>query len=157
MPLYQFNIGASPELLYALAIILAALIGFIGQIIYRWLATRRSRKTLRQALLAEIETMSWLTRDDTNALQESIRNGEPLTTTHVPTDVYDSNITDVGLLPEKEAEVVIKYYNTAHIAQDQLNKIADAEGDTTNVRKVLADRTIPDLIESYDSVTDSLK
>lgn len=133
----------------ATAVILAAI---IGAYIDRWLRRRK----IRGAVLAEIESMEWINETDLTSLKKDIKSGESLAHTYVPTDVYDNELSNIGLLSRKEIRGLTEYYQAAHVAQQQLNQIQTGE-DTEETRAVLADRTLHRLKTRRKSAAETLE
>lgn len=147
--------GLPPRLLYALAVILAAFIGFIGQIVHSKIRTRYERKKLRTALHAEISSIDWIRETDLTDLKESIRNNEDPVQIRLPTTVYDNNVDSIGILSEPEIEALIAYYQAAHVAQDQLEMIN--EGTSQSTRTTFTDRTLPKLKSRHETAKNELE
>lgn len=100
---------------------------------------------LRRGLQVELESMWWVEGTELYTLKNEIKNGDPLTHTYVPTQIYDTKQEKIGLLSKPERMALIRYYQAAHIAQDQLNRIDDSDTDSSSIREKFTDRTLPEL------------
>lgn len=137
----------SPDVLSAAAVVFAALIGFGSRLVLDWVERRRTRMKVRQALQVELESMEWIDGMDLRHLKSEIRAGGSLPTSHVPTQMYEEHRGDVGLLSYDERTAVIRYYQAARVAQNQLVRIEESDGEQTHVRSAFADRTLVELTE----------
>lgn len=94
-----------------------------------YLDKRTRRRKLRRALYAELQSTNTL--DAAVGMLKS-SSGQYFYTQHdfIPTDVYQSNLADIGLLSEEEIESVIEHYSKAIIAKEEREgcaKVMDSE------------------------------
>jgi len=128
----------------SIATIAAGILGFLGGFFSRtgkyWLKKRERRTKLRRALLAEIQTP----KDTINnaAEVEEIQDFDPVHTV-IPTTTYENQVEELGLLSSHEIEPVIKYYNTAKVAKQQLDTIDDVR-----IKRSFIEETAPGLKKS---------
>lgn len=137
----DLGLQLSPQVLSAAAVVFAAFIGFGSRLVQEWIDRRRMRMKLRQALQAELETMEWIDDMELDRLREQIRDGEGIPHSYVPTQIYDDERANIGLLSYDERIALIRYYQAAHVAQEQLARIENDGGDS-HVRDIFADRTL---------------
>lgn len=142
------------EHVYASAVLFAAVISLLVPYVSYRLSRRGRRKSLRQSLYTEISSMDWLDEDDLDNLQDSIiqQNGK-IGHAYVPSEVYDSHIEDIGLLTSDERRPLIQYYQSAHIAQKQLESLRNDPTDT-DLRDRFAYNTLSNL-HSYRNCAES--
>jgi hypothetical protein len=76
---------------------------------------RQELDKLRKALLQEIQSIEGL-----NELSRKYQPGHSGFTQLVPSTVYESNSSNIGLLTEKEIEAVVEFYTVAEIVNDHL-------------------------------------
>lgn len=102
--------------------IISGIVGAVAVIVVAYLREyldKRTRKRkLRSALLAELKSTNSL-----GAAVDMLRSdsGNYFYTHHdfIPTDVYESNLDDIGLLSENEISSIVNYYNRAIIAKEE--------------------------------------
>lgn len=113
---------------------------------------RRRRKKLRRALYAELNSINRL-----NVAHDMLgsQSGIFFYTHHdfIPTSVYESHLSDLGLLSEEEIEKVVRFYNNALVAKEEINasgkvlddndrdhaEVASAVGSTRASLEILTD------------------
>jgi hypothetical protein len=123
---------------------LLTLVGGIGgQLINVYVGNRLRRKTqrrkLREVLYAELDSMAWINNASVaEAVEES---GNDVSRTFFPTLMFDSNTQDVGLLTEDEINPMLRYYNAAYIAREQLEMVRDT--DNSFAKRSLVNDTLP--------------
>lgn len=109
------------------AILLSGFLGFVGGILSSFglnlLRRRQQRRSLRRALLQEIELPKAVIE---RAVEQDVASFNGPLHTDIPTTVYESNAADIGLLTPEETEAVIAYYGTAAVAKHQLKGLDDA-------------------------------
>jgi hypothetical protein len=129
------------------------LIGAFGAVYLRyWLQTRKETAKLRTALIAEIESTTWLTEDMLPDIEQALEHREA-THDYFPTDVYATNIANLGLLDGDEIEHVIRYYTLAQIAAIQVNDIYEGDGDVTD----FVEQTLATLENELKSIEESVR
>lgn len=95
---------------------------------------------LRQALREEIETIRYL-----DQLSSDYSPGYSRIETIVPKEVYRANGSSLGLLTEREIELVVEYYTRA-IEVENLMLVQKEEDTTSNVNRIMEIFYISDLI-----------
>ncbi|SEP25185.1 hypothetical protein SAMN04487948_1275 [Halogranum amylolyticum] len=99
---------------------LGGIVGAFGTYAVRLLRHRQRERTqqarLRRALIAEMATMTGLTRD-----RDKISPKELPTSHIVSTVVFENNSDKIGLLTESETEALIQFYSYAHLVRTQLD------------------------------------
>lgn len=156
--------STTTQLWGAAATIVAAAIAFAGALAARYVSNKLDNKTdakkFRNAILAEINEMDWLSIEE--EMNEQIRKVEnepdPFTHSYIPTDVFDSLVEDIGLLSADEIGNVIRYYNTAHIVGDLMEKIETHESieETEEQREKLSNSALTDLRDYRTHAADSI-
>lgn len=126
-------------ILIAFATFFGALVGsVVPQIVDR----RKQRQNLRRSLHAEIQQLPrWLMSAKTLTDFES-------TTPVFPTDVYDSNTDNIGLLADDEAAAVIEYYSQVN-ALEAHSRLYRRE--TAGVIQAIIEKTLEAQSEALDA------
>lgn len=104
------------------AYIISGIIGAAAVVLVAYLreflSKRTKRQKLRRALYAELQATNTL-----SAAEDMLNtaSGSYFYTKHdfIPTNVYQSNLADIGLLSEDEIESVVNYYTNATIAKEE--------------------------------------
>lgn len=130
-----------PDLVRVGMAVAPAVIGVVGTVAVYRLRKGVRRQSLRKALYTEVSSMRWIKETDLSELKRGIKAGDMPPHTFVPTQVYHAEIENLGLLSNSERTAVISYYQSAQVAQDQLQRMVDG-GDDQTVRNVFADRTL---------------
>lgn len=89
----------------------------------------REKDKLRRSLLNEIQAM-----ENLDELAREYTPNHSLYRQLVPSDVYQSNTRDIGLLTPEEIEAVVEYYTMAEIVNDYLRVQRDR--DTSQGRSI---------------------
>ncbi|MFB6176316.1 MAG: hypothetical protein ABEI99_04085 [Halobaculum sp.] len=121
---------------------LEILLGFLGGVVTsfgvvfvrRWLR----RRGLRQALLAELRLPGATIRRARNREMDDV--SEPVHT-QIPMTVYEGRTGSLGLLGRDELEALIRYYEVAKVAREQLESLDDEE---------VAERFFDETVEKLD-------
>ncbi len=122
MPLLDVALGLE---LRDLLLLMTAIGGFAGSYYLYTKRLRDRRRTTRKALLAEIENNkmidSWIRRENTEL-------EAPSQIVH-STIAYESNVDNLGLLTNKEVELVTEFYSNSVIMNDvvEWNRKMDLE------------------------------
>lgn len=102
--------------------ILSGIIGATAVIIVaylrEYLRKRTKRRKVRSALHAEILATNTLSAAE-DMLESASGSYFYIEHDFIPTDVYQSNLADLGLLSEDEIEKVVEYYSNALIAKEE--------------------------------------
>lgn len=136
--------------------LLGSVIGLIGTLAAVYLGYRLNRQKeqakLRKALRAEIESTKWLTEDTLPEIEAAL-DERGVTHDYFPTEVYNANLGNLGLLNDDEIEHVIRYYNLAQIASIQMHSIYEGDNGVTD----FVEHTLNDLITRRRKVLNALK
>lgn len=146
--------------------ILSGIIGAAAVIIVaylrEYLSKRTKRRKVRSALYAELQATNTL-----GSAEEMLRSdsGSYFFIEHdfIPTDVYQSNLADIGLLSEDEIESVVEYYTNAVIAKEQraASSIIESDDDASLQQRMSAAdsfrSTISYLQDARQEAMDSLE
>lgn len=121
-----------PESGIGMGNILSGIIGAAAVIIVaylrEYLSKRTKRRKVRSALYAEIQATNTLGAAEDMLSSDS---GSYFYLEHdfIPTDIYRSNLADIGLLSEDEIESVVEYYTNAIIAKEERAGCSKLESD----------------------------
>lgn len=130
------------------------LISAIGAVYVRyWLNIQNRRKKLRHALYAEMDSTSWLDRSSLADLRGELEE-KGASHSYVPTAVFDASVSDLGLLNEEELRDIIQYYNTAHVAKEQINSIK-TDGEDSNIT-TFVERTLRNLVNEREDAMEKV-
>lgn len=139
----------SPEM----ASLVGAVIGFLGGIISSfglyWLRMNTRRQALRKAFYQEIE----IPAEGIDAAVEGDHDSfaGPYHE-EVPTVIYETQSSNIGLLTPDEVEALIKYYTTALVAQNQLQNFDDED-----IATRFFEETLPTLKSHRDAAAETLE
>lgn len=97
---------------------LPATFGVLGSFAVFEYRNEKKKAKLRRAFLAEIEAMKPLISVQTSAMLDPMGPLDPAQAqlpadNYIITDTYRSNISEIGILPEKEIEVLTQFYSNA--------------------------------------------
>ncbi|SET54469.1 hypothetical protein [Natrinema hispanicum] len=112
--------------------ILSGIIGASAVIIVaylrEYLRKRTKRRKIRSALYAEIQATNTLGAAE-DMLDSASGSYFYIEHDFIPTNVYQSNLADIGLLSEDEIEKVVEYYTNALIAKEERAGCSKVEND----------------------------
>lgn len=136
--------------------LLGSVIGLIGTLAAVYFGYRLNRQKeqakLRKALRAEIESTKWLTEDTLPEIEAAL-DERAVTHDYFPTEVYNANLGNLGLLDDDEIEHVIRYYNLAQIASIQVHNIYEGDNGVTE----FVEHTLGNLVTRRREVLSALK
>jgi len=108
--------------------LLAAFLGFLGGVFSRiakyWFEKRTRTKKLRLAALNEIKSP----KKAINSLNNKTIDDELHFGHTIPTKIYESHTSDIGLLSSSEVECLVEYYSIANVANEQLESLSEDSG-----------------------------
>lgn len=147
-----------PQLLYAAAIIVGALIGSFSSYPSRRIQIWFKRKKLRRALYSEINGLDWLAEPytDLDELREDIKEATVPTHTYIPREVYETELENIGLLSQHEIDTIHNYYRMTSIAKEQLETMYESNADDERIRETFANKTIYQLNDRRDAAIKAL-
>lgn len=137
----------------SLATIVAGVLGLLGGFFSRtgkyWLKKRERRTKVRRSLLAEIQT----TKGTIEAAAEikDFCEFDPVHTV-IPTETYDNQANDIGLLSSHEIGPIVEYYSVAQVGKQQLNEINEDKK-----KRAFVNETAPSLKSTRNEAEKMLK
>lgn len=137
----DFLLGIDPQIMQ-FGPLLTLIVTIIAGVIVYWVKINSRRSTIRLAFIRELESNhkldAWVNwreakiEEDNFAERNTLRPfGCPYTTT-----VYENNVGEIGILSEKEVNLLVNFYSLALTNQRQLEAISNYENSWRGVEKM---------------------